>query len=446
MILEERKGGPESGTYRIHPARGVSGEICPPGDKSVSHRAVIFGGMARGQTEILGFLTSADCEGTLAAFAAMGVRVERVTPGHLILDSPGQQLLAEPDHPLDFGNSGTAVRLMTGVLAGAPGFRILTGDASLRGRPMRRVTAPLALMGATIDGREGGSLLPLSIRGKTLVPITYTNVHRSAQVKSAILLAGLSATGPVTVIEDLPSRDHTERLLPRFGARVERDGGRITVWPGPLSGTSVRVPGDLSSAAFFLALALITPGSSLTIADVGLNPTRTAFLEILAMMGAVLSVTPRPSGEGEEPSGRIAVSFSELKGVAVPLEMIPSAIDEIPILAALAVFARGRTVFRGAGELRVKESDRIASIVGALRAVGARVEEFEDGLAVSGLGPDPSLTGARIDSRHDHRIAMSMAVLGTRLPPGQSLLIEGTDYVETSFPGFPEIFNAVARS
>lgn len=445
MILEERKGGEIHGIYRVTRAASVSGEIRPPGDKSISHRAVILGSMAEGRTEITGFLDSADCEGTLKAFVSMGVRLERHSAHHLVLSSPGLGGLSEPEDVLDFGNSGTAVRLMTGLLAGTPGFRILTGDRSLRSRPMRRVTEPLALMGATIDGRDGGSRLPLAIRGRALHPVTFENVHRSAQVKSAILLAGLSASGPTTVIEPVPTRDHTERLLPRFGGKIESRDGRITVWPGSLRGTDVLVPGDLSSAAFFIALALVTPGSSLTLSNVGLNPTRTAFLEILSLMGASLSIVQTGEEEVGEPAGTISVSFQKLSGCVVPLSMIPSAIDEIPVLAVLSAFAHGKTEIRGAGELRVKESDRISAIVTALRTVGVTVDEYPDGLTVHGLGPDAVLTGGRIDSRHDHRIAMSMAVLGTRLPQGANLVIEGTDFVETSFPGFPALLNLLAH-
>lgn len=446
MILEERRGGALHGTYRVERATSIAGEIRPPGDKSISHRAVIFGSIAKGKTEITGFLDSADCEGTLRAFLSMGVRAERLSPHHLILESPGLPDLAEPSEVLDFGNSGTAVRLMTGLLAGVPGFRVLTGDESLRSRPMRRVTEPLSRMGAVIDGRREGSLLPLAIRGGPLTSIKYDNHHRSAQVKSAILLAGLSANGPTTVIEPVQTRDHTERLLPRFGGRVETGEGGVTVWPSELSGTSLSVPGDISSAAFFMALALLVPESRLTLTNVGLNPTRTAFLEILSLMGARIDPCFDPAGTGSEPFGTLEISFAELKGISVPLSMIPSAIDEIPILAVLAAFAAGRTEIRGAGEIRVKESDRISAMVSALRTVGVEVQEYPDGLAVVGEGADRRLRGGQIDSRHDHRIAMSMAVLATRLPPGDTLLITGTDFVETSFPGFPSLFNAVARS
>lgn len=447
MILEEKRGGDHHGFYRVRRAGNVRGEIRPPGDKSVSHRAVIFGGMAKGRTEITGFLDSADCEGTLRAFVSMGVHLDRISAHHLLLESPGLYGLSEPADILDFGNSGTAVRLMTGVLAGAPGFRVLTGDQSLRSRPMRRIAEPLCLMGAAIDGRDNGGRLPLAIRGRQLSAIRYENIHRSAQVKSAILLAGLSADAPTTVMETIPSRDHTERLLPRFGGRVETREGEITVWPGGLSGADVLVPGDFSSAAFFLALALITPGSSLTLLNVGLNPTRTAFLDILSLMGATLSIVRTDRGEGEagEPAGTVSVGFGELSGCSVPLSMIPSAIDEIPILAVLAAFASGKTEIRGAGELRVKESDRISAIVEALTTVGVEVEEYPDGLTVHGQGPLARFHGGRIDSRHDHRIAMSLAILGTRLPEGESLLISGTDFVETSFPGFPDLLNSVAH-
>ena len=446
MILEERRGGPHRGQYRVGRAGRVLGSVTPPGDKSISHRAVMLGSAARGRTEIRGFLDSADCRGTLEAFLAMGVHLRRLSPHHLILESPGAENLSEPSNVLDFGNSGTAVRLMAGLLSGIPGFRVLTGDDSLRGRPMKRIADPLSRMGARIDGRDGGSRLPLSIRGGPLSPILYENVHRSAQVKSAVLLAGLSASSPSTVVEEVPTRDHTERLLPAFGGRVLREEHRVTVWPGTLSGTLVSVPGDISSAAFFLALALLTPGSSLILKNVGLNPTRTALLEILRLMGGRIDIERTPEEEGSEPAGTLHPSFSSLTGVQVPLSLIPGAIDEIPILSVLAAFAHGRTEIRGAAELRVKESDRIAGMVAALRAVGVAVEEFPDGLAIEGEGPDRALAGASIDSLHDHRIAMSMAVLATRLPRGEFLEIAGTDFVETSFPGFPDLFNSVAHA
>lgn len=446
MILEEQRGGSAQGLYRVSGASRVTGSIVPPGDKSVSHRAVILGSAARGRTEIHGFLDSADCQGTLAAFLAMGVTVRTISPHHLILASPGPERLSEPSNVLDFGNSGTAVRLMAGLLSGIPGYRVLTGDDSLRQRPMKRVTDPLSRMGARIDGREGGSRLPLAVRGGPLSPILYENVHRSAQVKSAILLAALSASSSSTVVEEVPTRDHTERLLPAFGGKVLREGGRVTVWPASLSGTEVSVPGDISSAAFFIALALLTPGSTLLVRNVGLNPTRTAILEIFQKMGARIEVEPLPERSGTEPSGTLRVSFSELSGITVPLSLIPGAIDEIPILSVLAAFAKGRTEIRGASELRVKESDRIAGMAAALRAVGVVVEEFPDGLAIEGGGPDRPLEEGSVDSLHDHRIAMSMAVLGTRLPRGRSLSISGTDFVSTSFPNFPDLFNSVVHS
>ncbi len=446
MILEEHRGGAPRGLYRVGGAGRALGTVTPPGDKSISHRAVMLGSAARGRTEIRGFLDSADCRGTLEAFLTMGVTLNRLSPHHLILDSPGAENLSEPPNALDFGNSGTAVRLMAGLLSGIPGFRILTGDDSLRKRPMKRIAEPLSRMGAKIDGRDGGSRLPLSIRGGRLSPILYENVHRSAQVKSAILLAGLSASSPSTVIEDVPTRDHTERLLPAFGGRVLRQERRVTVWPGTLSGSEVSVPGDISSAAFFLALALLTPGSSVILKNVGLNPTRIAILEILRLMGARIDVDKNPEEEGREPVGTLRPSFSTLSGIEVPLSLIPGAIDEIPILSVLAAFAKGRTEIRGAAELRVKESDRIAGMVAALRSVGVTVEEFPDGLAIEGEGADRPLKGATVDSLHDHRIAMSMAVLATRLPRGEFLEIAGTDFVETSFPGFPDLFNSVVHS
>lgn len=444
-VLEEKRGGDHHGTMVVRHIRHLAGQIRVPGDKSVSHRSVILGGMASGKTCITGFLPSDDCLRTLSAFSRLGVQVWQPDPASVQMDSPGFDCLQEPDDILDFGNSGTAARLMCGVLAGTSFFSIMTGDDSLRKRPMGRVVIPLSSMGAMIDGPRSGSLLPLSIRGKPLKGITFFNAHKSAQVKSSILLAGLNASGPTTVEEPLQTRDHTERLVPLFGGTVVREGLKTTVYPGKLNGTRIEVPGDFSSAAFFIALALMTPSGSLTIERVGLNPTRTALLKILASMGAnSIRIEPSLSPlSSAEPSGTVHVSFSELKGIDVPPEWIPNAIDEIPALAACAACAEGTTVIRGAAELRVKESDRILGIARALSSLGISCEEFPDGLAIHGKGPSPALKGGTIDSFSDHRIAMAMATLGTRLPQGESLTIRGTDFVSTSFPGFSEIFNQV---
>ncbi len=444
-FLKEKKGGPDQGRMMVRGGNHVHGTIVVPGDKSISHRSVILGGIAEGTTRIEGFLQSDDCLNTLKAFQSLGVSVNRPEGSVLLLESPGFRGLKEPQDVLDFGNSGTAVRLMCGVLAGSSFFSVLTGDQSLRTRPMARVTDPLKRMGAHIDGPEMGKRLPLAIRGVGLSGINHFNSHKSAQVKSAILLAGLNATGPTIVEEPVATRDHTERMIPVFGGSIRRDGQTSTVQPSRLKGCNIRVPGDFSSAAFFIVLGLLTPGSNLRLEGVGLNPTRTALITVLNAMGArSIQVTPStPDSVEGEPYGTLDIGFSELTGIDVPLEWIPNMIDEIPILAVAAAFARGTTRIRGAAELRVKESDRLRGISEALSAVGIRVKEFPDGLAIEGQGPKPRISGAVVQSLNDHRIAMSMAVLGTRLPAEEQIAILGTDYISTSFPGFTKLFSQV---
>jgi 3-phosphoshikimate 1-carboxyvinyltransferase len=442
MPIDEYSGGQRNGSYRVTSSKSVSGCIRVPGDKSISHRAVMMASLAMGTSEIHGFLPSSDCLGTLLAFSLMGVRTERSSENHVRISSPGAISLTEPQTVLDLGNSGTAVRLLLGILAGTNFHSVVTGDDSLRSRPMGRVTEPLSLMGASIDGVANGKRLPLAIRGRKLKAITFLNEKKSAQVKSSILLAGLSADGPTTVIEPVATRDHTELMLPMFGATCTVRGNEKTVHPGPLSPLDFTVPGDLSSAAFFMVLGLITPGASLTIEGVGLNPTRTAIIRILQLMGGKIQVTTMES-QGE-PVGTLHIQASSLEGIEVPEELIPQAIDEIPVLAVAAAFAKGRTIIKNASELRVKESDRITAICQALSSTGISVTELPDGLIVEGGGPAPKIHGAEIESHNDHRITMSMVVLGSRLPPGETLLIHGTDFVATSFPGFVELFNKTA--
>ena len=441
MPIDEYSGGQKNGYYRVTPSKGVFGRIRVPGDKSISHRAVMMASLAEGTSEIHGFLPSSDCLGTLLAFSLMGVKTERISENHLKITSPGALALSEPQTVLDLGNSGTAVRLLLGILAGSGFHSIVTGDDSLRSRPMGRVTEPLALMGARIDGVANGKRLPLAIRGTRLAPITFVNEKKSAQVKSSILLAGLSADGPTTVIEPVATRDHTEQMLPMFGATVVVREKERTVYPGRLSPLDFTVPGDLSSAAFFIVLALITPGADLTIEGVGLNPTRTAIIRILELMGGKIRTT-LSTGKGE-PVGTIHIQSSSLEGIEVPEELIPQAIDEIPVLAVAASFAKGRTIIKNAAELRVKESDRITAICRALSSAGIAITELPDGMIVEGCGPEPKIHGAEIDSHNDHRITMSMVVLGSRLPPGETLLIHGTDFVATSFPNFADLFNQI---
>lgn len=428
---------------RVRPARRLAGRLEVPGDKSISHRAALFGALARGTTEVYGFLEAEDCLRTLRAVEALGAEVTRKGPGEYRITGTGPRGFGEPADVLDCGNSGTTARLLLGVLAAQPFWTFLTGDDSLRRRPMGRVVAPLAAMGATVVGRADGARLPLGIRGGPLRALHWDLPVASAQVKSAILLAGLHADGPVSVTEPALSRDHSERLLRQFGARLERRGLTTTVEPGALQATAVRVPGDISSAAFLLVAGAIVPGAQVTVSGVGLNPTRTGILEVLAAMGAALAVSPAavdPADEARgEPTGEVTVRASELRATTVGGPLIPRLIDEIPVLAVAAACARGRTEIRDAGELRVKESDRLAALARELSRLGARVTEQPDGLVVEGAA---RLTGARVASGGDHRIAMALAVAGL-VAEGETV-VEDAACIATSFPGFADDLNALA--
>jgi 3-phosphoshikimate 1-carboxyvinyltransferase len=424
---------------RVHPVRRLQGPVEVPGDKSISHRAALLGALAEGVTEIRGFLEADDCLRTLAAVEALGVEVTRKGPGEYRLAGGGLRGLGEPGDVIDCGNSGTTARLLLGVLAGQPFWTVLTGDESLRRRPMGRVAEPLRRMGATVVGRADGARLPLAIRGAERVQaVAWALPVASAQVKSSLLLAGLYAGGPVSVTEPAQSRDHSERMLRQFGARLETRGLTTTLHPGPLSGTAVTVPGDISSAAFLVVAGLVIPEARVSISGVGLNPTRTGLLEALRGMGADLVIEPGPAGAGE-PSGRVTASTSALVATAVAGGLIPRLIDEVPILAVAAALARGRTEIGDAGELRVKESDRLAALARELGAMGARVSEQPDGLVIDG---PTRLRGARVRSGGDHRIAMALAVAGL-VAEGETV-IDDTECIATSFPHFAETFNALA--
>jgi 3-phosphoshikimate 1-carboxyvinyltransferase len=383
-----------------------------PGDKSISHRALLFGAIAEGETRIEGLLPAEDPLSTAACLRAMGVEVSAIRAGETVLvRGVGLDGLQEPADVLDCGNSGTTMRLMLGLLAGRAGRHfVLTGDGSLRGRPMRRVGAPLAEMGAVIHGRKQGNFAPLAVLGHALQGTTIHTPVASAQVKSAILLAGLTAAGPTTVIEPAQSRDHSERMLRAFGAELTVGGPGLTeviVTPGNrLKGQAVVVPGDISSAAFWLVAAAITPGAALTVENVGLNPSRTGILEVLEQMGARLEVVNRRDVAGE-PVGDLRVGHGPLRAFEIGGELIPRLVDEIPVLAVAACCAEGVSRIRDAGELRVKETDRLAVMARQLGAMGARIEEFEDGMAITGA---TELQGATVDSETDHRVAMSLAV------------------------------------
>jgi 3-phosphoshikimate 1-carboxyvinyltransferase len=387
--------------------------------------------MAHGPTEVQGFLRGEDCLATLEALRALGAEIVELPDGRIRIEGRGPEGLREPDAILDAGNSGTTLRLLAGLLAGRPFFSVLTGDASLRKRPMRRVVDPLTAMGATLLGRAAGNYPPLAIQGRELTGITWESPLASAQVKSAILLAALQARGVTRVREPSLSRDHTERMLPAFGVAVARVGMTVSVTgPARLQGTAIRVPGDLSSAAFFLVAAAARPGAEVLIRRVGVNPTRSGVLEILEAMGAAV-VQERGREDAGEPVATVRVRGARLRGTTIGGEQIPRLLDEIPALAVAAALAGGETVIAGAAELRVKEVDRLAALARELVKFGVRLTEAPDGLRIQGGAP---LKGAVVSSRGDHRMAMALAVAGL-FADGETR-IQDVGCVETSFPGF----------
>ena len=413
----------------------LTGSITVPGDKSISHRALIFAALGDGESRLTGLNEGADVESTRACLARLGVHTHRSMEDltQVVVEGSGWAGLAEPSDVLDAGNSGTTIRSLAGVVAAVPGLSVLTGDETLRRRPMLRIVEPLRGMGAVIDGRAGGDLAPLTIRGGRLTGIKHELRVASAQVKTALILAGLGADGRTEVTEPGPSRDHTERMLGSLGAPIEVAEGAVAVTPvEALPAADRKVPGDVSSALFLVAAALMVEGSDLEITEVGLNPTRVGALEILRTMGADLdwSVTEEWGGE---PVGSIRARFSELKGTKVDPGLVPRSIDEFPILAVLASQAEGPTHISGAAELRVKESDRIRTTAAGLAALGVRVEEFDDGMTV--YGPS-DLARAEVDAEGDHRIALAFAVAGL---VGGDVRVKGWSAVETSFPEFLDV-------
>ena len=425
------------------PKAPLSGTIRVPGDKSISHRALMLGALAVGRTEISGLLEGEDVLCTAAAMRAMGAGVERLGEGRWRVDGVGIGGLAEPANVLDLGNSGTAARLLLGVLATHPFTSFVTGDASLRSRPMRRVTDPLSRFGARFATRDGGRL-PLAVTGAAEpAPIEYTLPVPSAQVKSAVLLAGLNTPGETTVVESQATRDHTERMLGHFGATVriapaEGGGKRITVIGQPeLAAAPIVVPSDISSAAFAIVGGLVVPGSQITVEGVGLNPSRTGLLASLKEMGADIAYL-NERVEGGEPVADLRVRAGELRGADIPPERAPSMIDEYPVLAVAASCAKGRTVMRGLGELRVKESDRLTGIATGLAACGVKVAIEGDDLIVDGDGRRPA-GGAMIETKLDHRIAMAFLVMG--LATTSPVQIDDARPIATSFPGFVPLMN-----
>ena len=422
----------------VKPARSIAGVIEPPGDKSISHRCAILAALARGRSEVSHYSGAADCQSTLDCLARLGVAVERTGrngDGRVQITGAGIDGLRTPRRSLDAGNSGTTMRLLTGVLAGQHFDSMLTGDSSLKRRPMRRVIEPLERMGARIQAREA-NFAPLEIRGSTLQPIQYALPVPSAQVKSAILLAGLFAEGTTSIEEPVATRDHTEVALEGFGADVRRVGRVVSVSGRPgLQARQIVVPGDLSSAVFFLGATLILPGSSLVIHNVGLNPTRSAVLDVLSGWGAPISIVAL-RGESGELIGDVSVRHADLSGGTLCGELIAQLIDELPMLAALGPYTEKGVEIRDAGELRVKESDRIAVLADNLRRMGAQVEERPDGLRIEGRGAG-RLRGAEIDPRGDHRMAMAFAVAA--LGAEGASVIRDSDCVGISYPDFFEV-------
>ena len=423
---------------RIEPVSALDGHVAVPGDKSISHRAVLIGAVCEGETRVTGFGRSADTEATIEAVCALGAEVIEDDVDALTIRGVGLRGLRSSEEPIDCGNAGTLMRLISGVLAGVAGRTELTGDVSLSSRPMERIAEPLRRMGATVETTDGHA--PLVVEGGSLRAIDYELPVASAQVKSAILLAGINAEGATTVVEPVPTRDHTERMLEAAGGRVTRRPSSVTVEGGAsLRLPDVEVPGDISSAAPFLVAAAIVPGSAVTVHGVGLNQRRAGLLDVLERMGARISVYNRRS-IGGEPAGDVEVRASDLVGATISAEAVPSLIDELPILAVAACHARGETVVRGAEELRAKESNRIEAVVEELRRVGGHIRATPDGFRIKGV---PSrLRGGVVDSRGDHRLAMLGAVVGVASREGVDL--RGADAAATSFPEFFDVLEQVA--
>ncbi|SHH10776.1 3-phosphoshikimate 1-carboxyvinyltransferase [Thermosyntropha lipolytica DSM 11003] len=424
---------------RIIKSRGLKGEIKVASDKSISHRAAIFSALARGESVIHNYLEAADTISTLNCLRLLGAKIEH-NSAEVRIKGEGLHGLKEPDTVLDCGNSGTTMRLLTGLCASYPFFTVLSGDHSLNRRPMKRVILPLTLMGAEIEGRANGNYPPLAVKGKRLKGIKYDLPVASAQVKSALLLAGLDAEGETVISEPVKSRDHTERMLQAMGADLKVDGLTITLQPGKeLGPQEFLVPGDISSAAFFMVAAALVPHSEILIKEVGINPTRAGIIEVLEKMGACIKLENRRT-VGGEPIADIAVKSSELKGISIEGEIVPRLIDEIPVLAVAMAAAQGTSVVRGAEELRVKETDRIRAIVSELGRMGVSIVELEDGFIIE--GDREKIKGAEVKSFGDHRIAMSLAVMGL-IAEGETV-IEGTEAVNISFPGFWDIMTRLA--
>ena len=429
-----------SDRIELKKAKRLKGKIIPPGDKSISHRAVILSSLAKGKSIVRNFLRAEDTMSTLNAFRKLGIKIEDKGK-KIIIEGKGIYGLKEPADIIDCGNSGTTIRLLSGVLSGNPFLSVLTGDSSLRSRPMGRVITPLRQMGAEIMARDNDRYPPIAVRGRKLKAIKYAMPVASAQVKSALLLAGLYADGETEISEPVKSRDHTERMLPSYGAKIKIEGFKIKIKGGQeLKARNIDVPGDFSSAAFFIAAALLIPDSDIKIKGVGINPTRTGLLDVLKTMGADIELTNIRDVSGEPVADIYCKTAGSLRAVKIGREIMPSLIDEFPILCVLGTQADGVTEIRGAEELRVKESDRIKAMAEGLKKMGAEVKEFKDGLSIKG---NANLKGASINSYGDHRIAMAFSIAAL-IARGKTT-INGISSVNISFPGFFEILKRLTR-
>jgi 3-phosphoshikimate 1-carboxyvinyltransferase len=415
------------------------GDVTIPGDKSISHRAIMFGSLAKGTTKITNFLLGEDCLSTIACFRKLGVQID-VSEDEVVVYGKGIEGLKEANEVLDVGNSGTTARLMMGILSGLPFHSVIIGDESIGKRPMKRVTKPLKMMGTSIDGREDATYTPISIRGGSLNSISYASPVSSAQVKSSILLAGLFANGTTTLTEPEKSRDHTERMLKAFGCELVVDGNKVSIIGNQeLTATDVIVPGDISSAAFFLVAGSIVPNSEILLKNVGVNPTRTGILTVLERMGANLTLEDEKVVNGE-PIANIRVKSSKLRSTVIGGAEIPTCIDELPILALAAALADGETIIKDAEELRVKETDRIQTVVTELTNLGVSIEATKDGMIIQG---NSSLIGANVNSHGDHRMGMMLSIAAL-LAKGDTI-IENTECIAVSFPNFKEQLNELIK-
>lgn len=418
----------------------LRGELVIPGDKSISHRSIILSSLANGRSRVRGFLESQDCLRTLTAFRNMGVEIEKVSQGEYLINGVGHRGLKEPERVIDCGNSGTSMRLLTGLLTAQDFYSVLSGDDSLRSRPMGRIIKPLSKMGARIWARNL-EYAPLSIQGQPLSGIDYQLPIASAQVKSSILLAGLYTDQEVRIVEPALSRDHTERMLKGFGIELTKEGNLIILDKGDkgeLHSQDIQVPGDISSAAFFITAGLITDDSEILLKDVGINPTRSGFIQVVKEMGGQIELINQREASGE-PIADLLVKSSKLQGVEISGDIIPKLIDEIPIIAVLASQAKGETVIKDAAELRVKETDRIMATATELSKLGVEIEELEDGMVINGKAPITG--GIKVKSYGDHRIAMALAIAG--LVADEAVTILNSDVINTSFPQFESLLSSL---